>query len=590
VASLYLLVGLPAAGRTTVAKRVAEEHAALRLTPDDWMTPLFGEPEAGDKRDVLEGRFITLALQLLRLGTSVVLDFGCWARNERSALCWLVEQQHGCFRLVYVPEDPTTQLARVERRWRQAPQDTFPITVSDLDRWRDRLEVPDATEVAGTGIDHASGASVRASVARLGSRAAAVALAFDRLTAPAPVQPVDRPTTHTMTTIRGRAASLWQGDGAERLTVIEALWEGAVAAAAVAVVGCWAVAVMRPAPAATGDPWVAAELTRLAARRTRRLAVAVIDLDAPAPLRSAFVRAGARTRFEVGSVTKALTGMLLADAIERGELSMDTTVGEVLPAVAGSEVATVSVRELCAHTSGLPRLPRDVRTVARAVEFGLFGLDPYRGASPGGVVALAARQRLRRRGCPVYSNLGAALLGQLLAERAGRGYASLLRDRVLTPLAMSTAAVATPRDKVPHGWSATGLPRQAWVLGGYAPAGGVIATIDDMAKLAIALLDRTAPGASSMDPLDGIDEPSPARRHGIFWIVDPTPDGSAMVWHNGATGGYAAFVALFPGARRAVVALGNTSRPSDLQRIALALVWAERTGEARQIGGTTTER
>ncbi len=157
MASLYLVVGLPGAGKTMVAKRLADEHAALRLTPDEWMIPLFGESEAGGKRDVLEGRLITLALQLLRLGTNVVLDFGCWARDERSALRWLVEQEHGCFQLVYIPVDRTTQLARIEQRWRQAPQETFPMTASDLDRWRNQFEVPDVEEMAGTDCDDPPG-------------------------------------------------------------------------------------------------------------------------------------------------------------------------------------------------------------------------------------------------------------------------------------------------------------------------------------------------------------------------------------------------------------------------------------------------
>ena len=89
VATLFLIVGLPGAGKTTRAKRLAAEHAALRLTPDAWMIPLFGEPGAGGKRDVLEGRLIWLALQALRLGTNVVLDFGFWSRDERSSLRWL---------------------------------------------------------------------------------------------------------------------------------------------------------------------------------------------------------------------------------------------------------------------------------------------------------------------------------------------------------------------------------------------------------------------------------------------------------------------------------------------------------------------
>ena len=374
--------------------------------------------------------------------------------------------------------------------------------------------------------------------------------------------------------------------------MIGALWGGVVVAVVAAVAGCWVAAVLHSVPAATGDPEVAMELDGLAGRRTRRLAIAVVDLDAVASVRSAFIRADVRTRFEVGSITKALTGMLLADAIDRRELSMDTTVGEVLPAVAGSEVSTVSVRELCTHTSGLPKLPMDVGMATRAVLFAILGLDPYRGTSPGRVVAVAARQHLRRRGSFVYSNLGAALLGQLIAERAGRDFASLLGERVLSPLAMSFAAVATPHDKASHGWSATGLPRQAWVLGGYAPAGGVIATIEDMAKLAAALLDRSAPGSSSMQPLDGPGTATATRRQGMFWIVDATPDGGVVVWHNGATGGYSAFLALLPGARRAVAALANTSMPSELQQVALALArrqGSEHAGRPGRIGDLTSE-
>src|SRR3954453_7478116 len=83
--TLLLMVGLPGAGKTTRAKELAAAHRALRLTPDEWMIPLFGEPNADGKRDVLEGRLLALALQALRLGTNVVLDFGLWSRDERSA-------------------------------------------------------------------------------------------------------------------------------------------------------------------------------------------------------------------------------------------------------------------------------------------------------------------------------------------------------------------------------------------------------------------------------------------------------------------------------------------------------------------------
>ncbi len=87
--TMLLMVGLPGAGKTTRAKELAVAHRALRLTPDEWMIQLFGEPMADGKRFVLEGRLITVALQAMRLGTSVVLDYGLWGRDERSALRWL---------------------------------------------------------------------------------------------------------------------------------------------------------------------------------------------------------------------------------------------------------------------------------------------------------------------------------------------------------------------------------------------------------------------------------------------------------------------------------------------------------------------
>lgn len=73
--TLHLTVGLPAAGKTTRARQLAAEHSAVRLTPDEWMMPLFGASDPDGKRDVMEGRMLWLALEALKLGTNVVLDF-----------------------------------------------------------------------------------------------------------------------------------------------------------------------------------------------------------------------------------------------------------------------------------------------------------------------------------------------------------------------------------------------------------------------------------------------------------------------------------------------------------------------------------
>jgi hypothetical protein len=80
------------------------------------MIPLFGEPLADGKRFVLEGRLISVALQALRLGTSVVLDYGLWGRDERSALRWLARSAGAACQVIYLPVDKDIQLARIAYR------------------------------------------------------------------------------------------------------------------------------------------------------------------------------------------------------------------------------------------------------------------------------------------------------------------------------------------------------------------------------------------------------------------------------------------------------------------------------------------
>ncbi|MEU5864570.1 ATP-binding protein [Nonomuraea sp. NPDC047529] len=152
VTVLLLTVGLPGAGKTTRARQLAKEHNALRLTPDEWMIPLFGEPEADGKRDVLEGRLLWLALEALRLGTNVVLDFGCWSRDERSAIRWLAKSVGASCDLVYVPVDHETQRARIAHRQSTDPDQTFLMSETDLLRWRTMFEEPDAAELDGQEI------------------------------------------------------------------------------------------------------------------------------------------------------------------------------------------------------------------------------------------------------------------------------------------------------------------------------------------------------------------------------------------------------------------------------------------------------
>jgi predicted kinase len=148
VATLFLIVGLPGAGKTERAKALAATHSALRLTPDAWMIPLFGDPQPSGKRDILEGRLIWVALEALRLGTNVVLDLGLWGRDERSSLRWLARSVGAKSQIVYLPVDRATQIERIQHRWKRTPHETFVMTEEDVDRWRSQFEEPDAAELA----------------------------------------------------------------------------------------------------------------------------------------------------------------------------------------------------------------------------------------------------------------------------------------------------------------------------------------------------------------------------------------------------------------------------------------------------------
>jgi len=148
--TLFLTVGLPATGKTTAARRIETERNALRLTKDEWMKALFGGENPPSASDVIEGRLIEIGLRALELGSNVVIDYGLWARDERSALRKAAAERGADVEMHYFEVPPTEQRKRLDRRQTDEPHTTWPMSVEELGAWAGIMQVPTPGELDGS--------------------------------------------------------------------------------------------------------------------------------------------------------------------------------------------------------------------------------------------------------------------------------------------------------------------------------------------------------------------------------------------------------------------------------------------------------
>jgi len=192
----------------------------------------------------------------------------------------------------------------------------------------------------------------------------------------------------------------------------------------------------------------------------------------------------------------------------------------------------------------------------------LHGTNPY-GESLEQLITQARGVKLKRPRAR-YSNFGFELLGHAIARAAGTSYQDLVRQRIAKPLDLRVFYVpATPAQLRPGalmGRSRSGRARQPWTGEALGPAGGIRASIEDMARLTAALLDGSAPGAAALDPVTGFSGRS--VRIGAAWITLDY-NGHLVTWHNGGTGGFRTWLGLDRAAGTGVVLMSATSVSVD---------------------------
>ena len=151
MATLHLMIGLPGSGKTTRAKELEKEYRALRLTPDEWHLFLFGHDVDEEFHDERHGKveqlIWTVAARVLALGTDVILDFGCWAREEREDFRARARALGVDFRLHFMDVPLDELKRRLDARNKAAGDAVFFISDANLRAWAALFQPPDADEL-----------------------------------------------------------------------------------------------------------------------------------------------------------------------------------------------------------------------------------------------------------------------------------------------------------------------------------------------------------------------------------------------------------------------------------------------------------
>jgi len=271
------------------------------------------------------------------------------------------------------------------------------------------------------------------------------------------------------------------------------------------------------------------------------------------------------TVFEIGSVTKVFTATLLADMVERGEVSLNDPVSKYLPKSVKSPThggKEITLSNLSSQTSGLPRLPGNLAPKDQTNPYADYSVDQM-------YAFLSGYTLTRDPGAQyLYSNLGVGLLGHILTLRSGMDYETLVRTRICEPLKMDSTRIKLTGDMRAHlatGHNGALQPVPNWDIPTLAGAGALRSTVNDMLKFVSANMGLVK------SPLTSAMHRSHQPQHetgtsglevGLGWHILKKFD-TEIIWHNGGTGGYHSFIGFDKSRRRGVVVLSNSTNDID---------------------------
>jgi len=266
------------------------------------------------------------------------------------------------------------------------------------------------------------------------------------------------------------------------------------------------------------------------------------------------------TIYEIGSMTKVFTSLILADMVQKGELKLDDPISKFLPKTVKTPTRNgkeITLLDLSTHTSGLPRLPDNSNPKDPN--------NPYADYTVEQMYDFISNYTLTRDiGSKYeYSNLGVGLLGHILTLKAGKDYETLVRERICIPLKMNkTFVTLTPelRSILATGHDESGDPVENWDIPTLAGAGALRSNVNNLLLFLSANLGFTKTTLSSAMEQTHIyrdSAGSPNLEIGLAWLI-LKKFGTEIIGHDGGTGGYSTFFGFDKKKKIGVVVLSNS--------------------------------
>ncbi|MBP3944426.1 beta-lactamase family protein [Sphingobacteriaceae bacterium WQ 2009] len=269
--------------------------------------------------------------------------------------------------------------------------------------------------------------------------------------------------------------------------------------------------------------------------------------------------------YEIGSLSKLFTAILLADLVEKKTINLNDSIAKFLPDSVRTNPAlkNITFQQLANHTSGLPRLPDNLEKTANFTE-----ADPYRNYGKKELYAYLKNMSINAGDAEqyAYSNLGFAVLGDLIQTITKKSYEQLLNEVISTPLNLThTAVQVNPKlYTLLQGMDNEGKLAASWNFQSFAAAGGIKSSLEDLlifAKAQFKMPETPIEQAMALTKQFTFFLP-PTTDIGLAWHISMYED-LISYQHTGQTAGSSSYIILTPDHKSAVVVLSNASAPVD---------------------------